>query len=291
MRSRNIKPGVTKNEDLADLPYEARLLFCWLPMMADWEGRLEDRPRKIKAELLPFDNVDSDQLLTELHRKGFIIRYEVEGYGKFIWIPNFKKHQHPHKQERDKPSEIPEFNSESHINIDNGVITEELRKYVGSKRADSLILIPDTVFLKDGENGAAGESLTDGFTNTKPKKPEFDVTAIHRVLQFFSTEIRFTASNSANLHFIELALKAGIPEENLILSIENYKKRKVLDDDDQKFWVGAKKFFDPDHINFCLLDSYLAQKKTEKQEEDDNLDKMLKDVMERKSKENASKQR
>jgi len=72
--------------------------------MADRAGRLEDRPKRIKAELLPFDDEPIGPILEELERWGFIRRYEVDGR-KLIWIPKFLAHQNPHKAE--KPSEFP----------------------------------------------------------------------------------------------------------------------------------------------------------------------------------------
>jgi hypothetical protein len=92
------------NEELAELPCEARLLFIGLWTIADREGRLEDRPRKIKAALFPYDQSDVDDLLRQLARKGFLRRYEAEG-GRYIHITNFKKHQNPHPKEA--PSDIP----------------------------------------------------------------------------------------------------------------------------------------------------------------------------------------
>jgi len=35
MRARNTKPGLFQNEQLAELPIEARWLFVGLPMLAD----------------------------------------------------------------------------------------------------------------------------------------------------------------------------------------------------------------------------------------------------------------
>ena len=52
-RARNIKPGFFKNELLAEMPPETRLLFMGLWCLADREGRFEDRPKKIKMELFP----------------------------------------------------------------------------------------------------------------------------------------------------------------------------------------------------------------------------------------------
>jgi len=103
-RSRNIKPGFYKNEDLAECSIWARYIFPGLWMLADREGRLEDRPKRIKGELLPFDSVEVEPLLDELKARGFILRYEVEGQ-RFIQILAFAKHQNPHH--REPPSIIP----------------------------------------------------------------------------------------------------------------------------------------------------------------------------------------
>lgn len=103
-RSRNIKPGFFVNEDLIELDPLARLLFIGLWTLADREGRLEDRPRKIKLSILPGDDCNIDHLLNELARYKFIIRYEVDGL-KCIQIVNWHKHQNPHHME--VPSELP----------------------------------------------------------------------------------------------------------------------------------------------------------------------------------------
>jgi len=104
MRARNLKPGFFKNEDLAEIDPLGRLLFQGLWCMADREGRLEDRPKRIKAEILPYDSIDIEDLLSTLTSKNFIIRYDVGG-GRFIQVINFAKHQDPHYKE--SPSEIP----------------------------------------------------------------------------------------------------------------------------------------------------------------------------------------
>jgi hypothetical protein len=74
MRIRTIKPEFWKSEHLADLPPFARLLFIGLWNCADREGRLEDRPKRLKAELFPYDDVDVDALLSVLAKWGFIVR-------------------------------------------------------------------------------------------------------------------------------------------------------------------------------------------------------------------------
>ncbi len=97
-RARNIKPGFFINEQLAQVSAYARLLYIGLWCVADREGRLEDRPMRIKAEIFPYDQVDVDALLGELSRQGLIIRYSV-GDASCIWIPKFLLHQRPHQNE------------------------------------------------------------------------------------------------------------------------------------------------------------------------------------------------
>lgn len=104
-RARNIKPAIMDNERLAELPFEARLLFVYLWMLADREGRLEDRPKRIAAQALPYDrSTDVGAMLDSLHKAGFIERYEAQGVA-CIQVVNFKKHQTPHV--RESASELP----------------------------------------------------------------------------------------------------------------------------------------------------------------------------------------
>jgi len=105
-RARNIKPGFYKNEQLAECSVWARYIFPGLWMLADREGRLEDRPRRIKAELLPFDSSEIEPLLQELHGAGLILRYE-HGQDRYIQVVKFLEHQHPHQKE--PPSTIPKY--------------------------------------------------------------------------------------------------------------------------------------------------------------------------------------
>jgi len=103
-RARNIKPGFFGNEDLAELPFSTRLLFIGLWTIADREGRLEDRPKRIKMAIFPGDSVDVDKALNELQQSGFLVRYTVNE-ARYIGLLAFAKHQHPHHKE--PPSTIP----------------------------------------------------------------------------------------------------------------------------------------------------------------------------------------
>lgn len=104
-RSRNIKPSFFMNEDIIELPYEARLLFIGLWILADREGRLENRPKKIKMSLFPADDINVAEQLENISKYGFIEFYNVDGTD-VIQIVNFVKHQNPHGLEKD--SELPD---------------------------------------------------------------------------------------------------------------------------------------------------------------------------------------
>lgn len=147
-RSRNIKPGIMDNEELAALPPLARLLFIYLWMLADKAGRLEDRPARIKKQAIGYDNADCEGMLCQLAASGFITRYAVGGE-KFIQINNFTKHQTPHVREAE--SVLPSLDSAEPVQSTAKVVPEHS---LGSDKAsprspDSLIpdsLIPDTGF-------------------------------------------------------------------------------------------------------------------------------------------------
>ncbi len=134
-RTRSIKPGFFDNDIIGDLPPLTRLLFIGLWCIADREGRLQDRPRRIKKALLGYDDVDADgvdKMLQALHDAGFIYRYTVDGE-QYIHVVNFSKHQNPHIKE--KPSEIPPPPSES--------LTVEMAGGAGSEKPVHHSTTPD----------------------------------------------------------------------------------------------------------------------------------------------------
>lgn len=104
-RIRYIKPEFFSDEDLSELKFETRLTFAGLWCYADKSGRLENRPKFLKAMIFPYENVDIEKQLDALSKtksngKPFIQRYEIDGL-KLIEIPNWDKHQKPHHTEKD----------------------------------------------------------------------------------------------------------------------------------------------------------------------------------------------
>lgn len=144
-RSRNIKPGFFSNDELAEIDFAGRLLFAGLWTLADREGRLEDRPKRIKGELFPYDDVDVDNFLNQLADHGFIVRYVVAG-SHYIQIINFRLHQNPHQKE--PASKIPALcTAEMQEPGLHQTSTVQAPEENSSGPADSLNLIPDSLNL------------------------------------------------------------------------------------------------------------------------------------------------
>jgi hypothetical protein len=216
-RARNIKPGFFKNENLAECSPWARLCFAGLWTLADREGRLEDRPKRIKGELFSFDTIDVDPLLAELEQWGFIRRYTVNG-NKFIEICSFSKHQNPHHKEvasvipapespglsphakDEKPEALPScMDDESetsprfstHECVKQGVKTVLI--------PDSLLLIPDSD-LSDLVGKAPTEGVVVPIRPDIPACPHQEILALyHEILPTLTQMRRWDGTRAKNL--------------------------------------------------------------------------------------------
>lgn len=113
-RCRIISPEFFKDEELCELPIGTRLLFAGLWTLADREGRLEYRPKRIKSDIFPYENINVDECLKQLDGK-FIEIYEVEGR-KYLQINNFLKYQKPHPRETE--SSIPPNTNQGSPKVD-----------------------------------------------------------------------------------------------------------------------------------------------------------------------------
>ena len=151
-RSRNIKPSFFTNDELAEIDPIGRLLFIGLWTLADYKGELEYREKKIKAQLLPYDDCDIKKIAINLDKSGFI-RFYSDGDKVYINIVNFNKHQNPHKNEREKGSEIPSYSKNMRQLIDLKGLTINRDKSRSNhdenetNPADSCSLIPDSCSL------------------------------------------------------------------------------------------------------------------------------------------------
>lgn len=197
-RARNIKPALFKNEVLGVEDPLLSLLFINLWCLADKEGKLEDRPLRIKAETFPYrENLDINGYLTVLAQHGFIRRYSVDGVA-VIQVIKFKEHQSPHNTE--KASTLPDYDP-NHIDnkqqIDLTVNSPlNVRGITEQKRPDSLIpdslipdslntdsLIPETLNVSEGVENQPHPVQK---INALPKNQNKDLSPSHETWQAYS---------------------------------------------------------------------------------------------------------
>lgn len=201
-RARNIKPAFFTNEDLAELDPLTRLAFVGLWTIANYRGCLENRPKRIKAQILPYDNCDIEKIMINLERSGFIARYSVNG-AAYLKIMNFEKHQNPHPNEKKAGSDIPDIpESEAQVVESKRVVTNHEQDVTnrdkdGTSRADSLLLIPDSL-------------QSDTLQNTMSGKPDPLLPISKEILEFLNEKTgRNYQPVKANISKIRARLKEG----------------------------------------------------------------------------------
>jgi hypothetical protein len=116
-RTRNIKPGFFANEELAKLGPQSQIVFAGLWCWADREGRLEDRPARLKAQIAPYHDIDMVSILDGLAKSDehFITRYVGSDGRKYIAINKFQTHQNPHCKESESTIPAPDKNDANTI--------------------------------------------------------------------------------------------------------------------------------------------------------------------------------
>jgi hypothetical protein len=180
MRARNIKPGFFKNDHLLECDPLARILFEGLWCLADRQGKLEDRPTKIKIEILPCDNCDANVLLEQLALKmddlgkpALINRYVVNNK-RYIQIVNFSKHQNPHMNEAESIIPEPEEYSASTMQT----LEEHQHNPADSLIPDSLIPDPLTTVTTVTDSCPQKEASGDESSNIL-KCPHQDIISVY----------------------------------------------------------------------------------------------------------------
>jgi hypothetical protein len=117
-RIRTVKPELFKHEDLYDLEKESglpvRIAFVGLFTCCDREGRFKWRPRTLKLDVLPHDELDFSRVLDALWSRGLIAKYAINGE-EYGLIPTFNKHQVINNKE--SASEIPAPTENSFISM------------------------------------------------------------------------------------------------------------------------------------------------------------------------------
>jgi len=99
---RTVKPELFRHEELYEIEQQyqlpLRIAFVGLFTCCDREGRFRWRPKQLKLDVLPYDDVNMEEVLMAFLKKGFIVQYAIEGevYG---YIPSWNKHQYINNRE------------------------------------------------------------------------------------------------------------------------------------------------------------------------------------------------
>jgi hypothetical protein len=105
---RQIKPQYFESDTVAEMSIVARYSFLGLLTSCDFAGRFAWKPRVLKTQILPYDDVDFEIILDELKKHERVRKYEVDGkeYGEIL---NFRAHQavHPHEINAGSPNPEP----------------------------------------------------------------------------------------------------------------------------------------------------------------------------------------
>lgn len=131
-RIRTIKPEFFTDEDLARLPPLYRLGFEGLWCHADKAGRLEDRPARLKVQILPYDDVSFEVVLDALVAARFVQRYSGPDGRAYLQIRSFMKHQRPRPDELESelpsPPSVTAVDTDSSLRSDDDATTQRLGK-------------------------------------------------------------------------------------------------------------------------------------------------------------------
>lgn len=212
-RSRNIKPGFFLNDALANLPPLARLMFAGLWTVCDRSGRVLDRPARIKAEVLPYDDCDANQLLSMLEGAGFVDRYVVDGVA-VLHVLAWDKHQNPHLKESASTLPVRGQHQTSTVQApDKHQTSTQLTRLIpdsGFLIPDSLIpssLIPDPTVAPSALSGKPARKRA-----SKPTAQTGDVWAAYAQAYKERYQVEPVRNAKVNGQFAQLIARLGADE-------------------------------------------------------------------------------
>lgn len=211
MRARNIKPGFFDNEKLAELPALTRILYIGLWCYADREGRFEWRPKRIKANILPYDDCDIEEMLMSLHVMSFIDIYTT-GNDRFGRIPKFREHQNPHPHEA--KSRLPEPPENAEENQCDEMSLHVIKCHEMSPKCNADSLIPDIKNTPLPPKGGESE---------KPKRKRREKEPEPYSLEFEQAWIVYPRKDRKRPAFDawKKAIKRGMPVADMPAHIES----------------------------------------------------------------------
>lgn len=218
-RIRTVKPELFTHEELYDLEKETglpiRIAYTGMFCQADREGRFKWRPRTLKTQVLPFDNLDFSRVLDALATRGFIEKYTINGE-EFGRIVKFKAHQFINNKEPESSLPAPEKANDSNS------LTREPRV------SDTLATREEREVLRKGRERKGIKDCTNPSFKSKalPSKKEDE-------LEDFSEHEKRVLKQKLN-HF---NIKAKSYESKIAEVIEHY--NNLPEKEKSKFYTSA----------------------------------------------------
>lgn len=167
-RIRTVKPELFRHEDLYEAEIQTglplRLSFIGLFTACDREGRFKWKPRQLKLDVIPYDEIDFSRVLDALASRGFIIKYRNlrDNDDEYGFIPSFTQHQVINNKEKD--SELPdpeECEQYQHIPRDDHASTTPLSKEQGEGKGKG-----------KGKEGKGKEGEGNGLPSREARDPD-----------------------------------------------------------------------------------------------------------------------
>lgn len=214
-RIRSVKPEFWTDEDLADLPRDARLLYIGLWNLSDEQGRLRGDARYIKGQLFPYDDdlppAMLDVLLDALAAARKVVRYESASRS-YLFLPTLARHQRLESDKVESKLPAPPDFSQSQSRADEPARDPD----ESAPRADENTLL----YVAGSMEHVAGSMEHGGAAQTRPRKAtpqaadaEFD--------RFWSAYPRREAKGAARKAWDKAILRAD--PGRILLAAEKYR--------------------------------------------------------------------
>lgn len=140
-RIRTIKPEFWVDDVMVELPFEARLLFIGLWNFVDDEGFIEDKPKRIKMQIFPADDVLIEDSLSALCDAGRLHSFDSD-QGPLLQVANWGRHQKINRATATRFSGITPRNRPSSVSA-HAPISDDSRGKGKERKGKDLNPLPD----------------------------------------------------------------------------------------------------------------------------------------------------
>lgn len=171
-----LDPELFSDDRLAQCSSFGLTLYMGLLCSCDVEGRLEDRPAKIKAKLFPYFDVNVNEVLTLLSTQGFIIRYRSGGHD-VIQIVGFTEKGLSYNNEKS-------YGLPAYVESKDEVLEATDQLVANCNPADSQLNINNNIIYNNNiTRGECEGGDSKPKSKTKPKNPDLGILTLPKNLE------------------------------------------------------------------------------------------------------------